>query len=107
MSHEKIINEFYTEDGMICVRPSLGKYANENTSSFVQCLAEFDTYKEADEFTDEWSEASHSKEVRRYLLDKHALDHPEWYRLSGPMRENYINYYHSEAEKVKDENNVR
>ena len=57
MSHEKIINEFYTEDGMICVRPSLGKYANENTSSFVQCLAEFDTYKEADEFTDEWSEA--------------------------------------------------
>ena len=107
MSHEKIINEEYTEDGVICIRPSLGKYSKENTSSFVQCLAEFDSYQEADDFTNEWSEASNSKEVRHYLLEKHELDHPEWFRITGKMREDYINYYHGEAEKVKDENNVQ
>lgn len=96
MSHEKM--KSYDSDGMIYIRPSLGKFANDNTSSFVTCLAEFDTIQEADSFKEKWSEAANSKEVRKFLLDKHELDHPEWFRLSGQLRDDYINYYHKDGE---------
>ena len=52
--------------------------------------------KGADEFKEKWSEAANSKEVRKFLLDKHELDHPEWFRLSGQLRDDYINYYHED-----------
>ena len=94
----------YDSDGMIYVRPTLGKFANDNTSSFITCLAEFDTIQEADEFKEKWANASNSKEVRKFLLDKHELDHPEWFRLSGRLRDEYIDYYH---DTVTNENNIQ
>lgn len=97
MSHEKM--KSYDSDGMIYIRPSEGKFANDNTSSFITCLAEFETIQEADEFKEKWSKASNSKEVRNFLLDKHQLDHPEWFRLTGQLRDNYINYYHNQEEE--------
>tara|TARA_B100000953_G_C17681971_1_gene312524 strand:+ start:101 stop:418 length:318 start_codon:yes stop_codon:yes gene_type:complete len=102
MSHEKM--KSYDSDGMISVRPTLGRFANDNTSSFITCLAEFDTIQEADEFKEKWENASNSKEVRNFLLDKHELDHPEWFRLSGRLRNDYIDYYHN---KVTNEDSVQ
>ena len=91
----------YDADGMIYIRPSLGKFADDSQSSFITCLAEFETIQEADEFKEKWTNASNSKEVRNFLLDKHELDHPEWYRLSGQLRDNYINYYHNQSKEIK------
>ena len=84
----------YDSDGMIYVAPSEGKFSTDNTSSYVNCVAEFETIQEADEFKEKWSNASNSKEVRNFLLDKHELDHPEFFRLSGQLRNMYIDYYH-------------
>ena len=34
--------------------------------------------------------------ISKDILDKHELDHPEWFRLSGRLRNDYIEYYHGE-----------
>ena len=101
MSHEYTVTDEY--NGMLCLRPSRGKYSNANASSYINCIAEFDNLDEAEEFAHKWSHASGSKRVRHFLLEKHEMDHPEYSRISGPLRENYINYYHGEAEKLQKE----
>jgi len=102
MSHETTISE--TDDiGMICVRPSIGKYSLESTSSFIDCLAEFDNEHEAVQWSKDWSEASGSKDMRRQLIGLHAIKHPEYFRLSGKMLDDYIDYYYKQYKYMKEE----
>ena len=91
-----------TDDiGMVCVKPSVGKYSLPSTSSFVNCLAEFDNEDEAEQFSKDWSE-SNSKERRRQLIGLHEVKYPDYFRLDGQMLEDYIDYYNDEfANKPK------
>jgi hypothetical protein len=99
MSHETTISD--TDDiGMICVKPSVGKYSIPSTSSFINCLAEFDNEPEAEQFSHDWSEASGSKERRKQIMDLHAVKHPDYARLGGTMLDEYIDYYFEEWGKV-------
>ena len=90
--HETTVSDT-DEIGMVCVKPSVGKYSLPSTSSFVNCIAEFDNELEAEQFSHDWSEASGSKERRRQMIDIHALQHPDYFRLSGKMLDDYIDYY--------------
>ena len=90
-----------TDDiGMVCVRPSVGFYSLPSTSSFVDCLAEFDNELEAEEWSKEWSEASGSKEYRKQMIGLHAVKYPEYFRLEGPMLDDYIDYYFEEWSNI-------
>ena len=102
MSHETSVSTT-DEIGMVCVRPSVGKFSLESTSSYTSCIAEFDNVEEADEFSKDWSNASGSKERRRQLIDIHALQHPDYFRLSGKMLDDYIDYYFDEYHKIAKE----
>jgi len=102
MSHETTVSE--TDDiGMVCVRPSVGRFSLPSTSSFVNCLAEFDNELEAEQFSQDWSEASGSKERRKQLIGLHAVKYPDYFRLDGPMLDDYINYYYENFKNLKEE----
>ena len=102
MSHETTVSG--TDDiGMVCVRPSVGRYSLPSTSSFVNCLAEFDNELEAEQWSKDWSEASGSKERRRQLIGLHAVKYPEYFRLDGTMLEEYIDYYYENFKKLKEQ----
>ena len=100
MGHENTVT-VQDDIGMYYVCPTSGKYALEHTSSYVNCIAEFDNEVEANLWAEEWSEASNSKERRTQLLGIHEATYPQYYRLSGKMLNEYIDYYHDEAEKEK------
>ena len=100
--HETTVSE--TDDiGMVCVRPSVGFYSLPSTSSFVNCLAEFDNEDEAEQWAKDWSEASGSKERRKQMIGLHAVKYPEYFRLDGEMLEDYINYYYENFKNLKEE----
>ena len=99
MSHETTISET-DEIGMVCVKPSVGKYSLPSTSSFINCLAEFDNELEAEAWSKEWSESSGSKERRKQMMGLHAIKYPEYARLGGTMLDEYIDYYYEQYGKV-------
>ena len=105
MSHEKVSG--YSDDiGMICLSPTEGKYSKDNSSK-VDCIAEFDNQEEAEAFAEKWSRASNNKQLRHFMLEKHELDHPEYYRISGNLRKEYIDHYYGEWEKESNAESIQ
>ena len=102
MSHENLVTDGPDEIGMWHVRPSEGKFADNNTSSYITSIAEFDSQHEADAWAKEWSDASYSADRRNFLLEKHKLKYPEYWRLAGPLKDMYLKYYLDEANKLKE-----
>ena len=102
MSHEHLVTDGPDEIGMWQVRPTEGKFADNRTRSYITSIAEFDNQEEADTFAKEWSHASYSVERRNFLLDKHKLKFPEYWRLAGPLKDMYLKYYFDEANKLKE-----
>ena len=103
MSHENLVTEGPDDIGMWHVRPSSGKFADNRTSSYITSIAEFDNQEEADAYAKEWSDASYSVDRRNFLLDKHKLHNPEYWRLAGPLRDMYLKYYFDEANKLTED----
>ena len=97
--HETTVSDT-DEIGMVCVKPSVGKYSLPSTSSFVNCIAEFDNELEAEQWAKDWSEASGSKERRRQLIGLHEVKYTEYFRLDGQMLEDYIDYYFEEWSNI-------
>ena len=100
--HETTVSEI-DDIGMVCVRPSVGFYSLPSTSSFVNCLVEFDNELEAEEWSKDWSDASGSKERRKQMIGLHAVKYPDYFRLDGKMLEDYIDYYYENFKNIMEQ----